>query len=368
MGLSVAICAARESYPCLPLGEQGFFYGHNAALAGLSGHACAEWERECPIMKSSFRRSILTGIVLALAAILALPTLFWVPMAQGVGVASAAPVPSDGFPVTVVDDTGYRLEVTKAPARIVSLAPSNTEILFSLGLGDRLVGVTSACDYPEAAAKIDKIGDYNINVEAVVAKRPDLVVAQSDLQMPVVEKLRELGIPVIAVAPQTMDEVFASMEMIGDAAGEGVRARKVVASLQARVAAVEKAVAGLPESEKPVVFVEIWNDPLMTAGSGTFVDDLVRRAGGRNLAGKVEGWPQISPELVIASKPDAIILTCFNKAEVMERRAWQRIPALVNDAVYELVPDLLVRPAPRLVDGLESLAALFHPDLFKSAK
>ncbi|MDD4793602.1 MAG: cobalamin-binding protein [Firmicutes bacterium] len=305
-------------------------------------------------MKSSFRRPILAGMLLALAMILVLPPL-----------SLAA---SGGFPVAVVDDTGYRLEVRKAPARIVSLAPSNTEILFSLGLGDRLVGVTSACDYPEAAAKIDKIGDYNINVEAVVAKRPDLVVAQSDLQMPVVEKLRELGILVLAVEPKTLDEVFESMEMIGIVSGEAERARKVVALLKARVAAVEKAVAGLPKSKMPVVFVEIWNDPLMTAGSGTFVDDLVRRAGGQNLAGEVAGWPQISPELVIASKPDVIILTCFNKAEVMERIAWQRTPALINDVVYEFVPDLLVRPAPRLVDGLEGLAAIFHPDLFKSAR
>ncbi|MFA7634508.1 MAG: cobalamin-binding protein [Bacillota bacterium] len=305
-------------------------------------------------MKSSFRRPILAGILLALAVILALPAV--------------SPAASDGFPVTVVDDTGYRLEVRKAPARIVSLAPSNTEILFSLGLGDRLVGVTSACDYPEAAAKIDKVGDYSINVEAVVAKKPDLVVAQSELQMPVVEKLRELGIPVLAVEPKTLEEVFESMEMIGIVSGEAERARKVVASLKARVASVGKAVAGLPKSKMPVVFVEIWNDPLMTAGSGTFVDDLVRRAGGRNLAGEVAGWPQISPELVVASKPDVVILTCFNKAEVMERSAWQRTPALINGAVYEVVPDLLVRPAPRLVDGLETLAAIFHPDLFESGK
>ncbi|MFY9135933.1 MAG: cobalamin-binding protein [Bacillota bacterium] len=315
-------------------------------------------------MRSSFIKRTMASIVLALVVILAFSPVPLEASLHADGVDYAASTLSSGFPVTIVDDTGYRLVIKKAPARIVSLAPSNTEILFSIGLGDRLVGVTTACDYPQAAAKIDKIGDYTINVEAVVAKRPDLVVAQSDLQMPVVEKLRELGITVLAVAPKTMDEVFRSMEMIGAAAGEGVRARKVVSSLETRVSAVEKAVAGLPESKRPVAFVEIWNDPLMTAGAGTFIDDLITRAGGRNLAGDVDGWPQISPELVVASKPDVIILTCFNKAEVMARPAWQKIPAVVRGAVYELVPDLLVRPGPRLVDGLEALAAIFHPSLF----
>ena len=275
--------------------------------------------------------------------------------------ASGAPVASGGYPISIVDDTGATVEIPREPARIVSLAPSNTEILFALGLGDRVVGVTTACDYPEAAKKIDKIGDYIINVEAVVAKRPDLVVAVADLQMPVIQKLRELRLRVVAVNPRTIDGVFRAMQIIGDSAGAGSAARRAVDSLNARIAAVESKVAAVPADSRPRVFVEIWNDPLMTAGAGTFVDDLVRRAGGRNIVGHIEGWPQISPETVISSHTDIIILTCFNRDEVMARHEWRRVPAVASGRVFEVHPDLMVRPGPRLVDGLEALASIFHP-------
>ncbi|HNU95161.1 MAG TPA: cobalamin-binding protein [Bacillota bacterium] len=263
------------------------------------------------------------------------------------------------YPISIVDDTGVTVEIPGEPARIVSLAPSNTEILFALGLGDKVVGVTSACDYPEAAKKIDKIGDYNINIEAVVAKRPDLVVAVADLQMPVIQKLRELKMRVVAVNPRTLDEVFRAIQVIGDACGANAAARRTVDGLKARVAAVESKTAVTPADSRPRVFVEIWNDPLMTAGAGTFVDDLVRRAGGRNVVGHIDGWPQISPETVISAHTDVVILTCFNRAEVMARHEWRKVPAIVQGRVFEVHPDLMVRPGPRLVDGLETLAGLF---------
>ncbi len=264
-----------------------------------------------------------------------------------------------GYPVSIVDDTGATIEIPREPARIVSIAPSNTEILFALGLGDKIVGVTSACDYPEAAKKVDKVGDYNINIEAVVAKRPDLVVAVADLQMPVIQKLRELKLKVVAVNPHTLEEVFHAIEVMGNACGAGDAARRMVDSLQARVAAVESKAATAPVDSRPRVFVEIWNDPLMTAGAGTFVDDLVRRAGGRNIVGNIEGWPQISPETVISAHTDIIVLTCFNRAEVMARHEWRKVPAVAEGRVFEIHPDLMVRPGPRLVDGLEALARLF---------
>lgn len=265
-----------------------------------------------------------------------------------------------GYPVSIVDDTGATVEISREPARIVSLAPSNTEILFALGLGNRIVGVTTACDYPEAAKSIDKVGDYNINIEAVVAKRPDLVFAVADLQMPVIQKLRELKLKVVAVNPRTLEEVFHSIQVIGDACGAGTAARKTVDNLRARVAAVELKAVAIPADSRPRVFVEIWNDPLMTAGAGTFVDDLVRRAGGLNIVGQIEGWPQISPETVISSRTDVIVLTCFNRDEVMARREWRKVPAIVSGRVYEVHPDLMVRPGPRLVDGLEALSGLFQ--------
>ncbi len=276
---------------------------------------------------------------------------------------SAGAAPTARFPLSIVDDTGVAVEIPREPVRIVSLAPSNTEILFALGLGDKVVGVTSACDYPEAVKKVDKIGDYNINIEAVVAKRPDLIVAVADLQMPVIQKLRELKLRVVAVNPRTLDEVFHAIQVIGDVAGAGDAARRTADGLRARVAAVESKAAAIPAGSRPRVFVEVWNDPLMTAGAGTFVDDLVKRAGGRNIVGHIEGWPQISPETVISGSTDVVILTCFNRSEVMARHEWRKVPAVVSGRVFEIHPDLMVRPGPRLVDGLEALA-----DLFISAK
>lgn len=266
-------------------------------------------------------------------------------------------------PLAIVDQTGVAIKLERAPERIVSLAPSNTEILFSLGLGSKIVGVTTACDFPAEAKAIDKVGDYNINIEAVVAKHPDLIVAVADLQMAVIEKLRQLKLNVVAVNPSTVEEVFSAIQLIGDVAGRSDAAKARVSELRARMAAVEKRAAGIPASQRPAVFVEIWNDPLMTCGKGTFVNDLVSGAGGRNIFGAVDGWPQISSESVIAARPNVIILTAYNRSEVMGRREWRQVPAIVREQVYEIVPDLLVRPGPRLIDGLEALA-----DIFSKAK
>lgn len=248
----------------------------------------------------------------------------------------------------------------RAPERIVSLAPSNTEILFSLGLGSKIVGVTTACDYPVAAKAIDKIGDYSINIEAVLAKRPDLVVAVSELQAQVIDKLRELKVNVVAVNPTTISEVLDAIQAIGDAAGRSDLASVRVAELRARMAAVAQRTARMPAAQRPTVFVEIWNDPLMTAGGGTFVDDLITAAGGRNIFSSVSGWPQVSHESVVAARPSIVILTAYNLAEATARREWRALPAVVKGQVYEVLPDILVRPGPRLIDGLEALEAIFR--------
>lgn len=279
---------------------------------------------------------------------------------------TAFAAPSGAWPRVVVDDTGARVEITSEPRRIVSLAPSNTEVLFALGLGDRVVGVTTACTYPAEAQKKAKVGDYNISVEKVVGLAPDLVVAVSSLQEAVISQLRGLGIKVVAVNPTTFDETMAAITLIGKATGADAAAARIVNDAKARIDAVQARVARVPAARRVKVFVEIWNEPLMTAGKGTFVDDLVRLAGGVNIAGSVQGWAQFSPETVIAQNPDVVILTNFNKAEALSRAAWQGISAFRKGQVFEANPDLLVRPGPRLIDGVEWLARTFYPELFKS--
>lgn len=279
---------------------------------------------------------------------------------------AASAAQSGAWPRVIVDDTGARVEIASEPRRIVSLAPSNTEVLFALGLGDRVVGVTTACTYPPEAQKKAKVGDYNISVEKVVGLSPDLVVGVASLQEAVISQLRSLGVPVVAINPTTFDETMAAITLIGRATGAEAAAARIVGDAKARVDAVQAVVNKVPATRKVKVFVEIWNEPLMTAGRGTFVDDLIRLAGGVNIAGSVQGWAQFSQEAVIAQDPDVVILTNFNKAEALSRAAWQGISAFKKGQVYEANPDLLVRPGPRLIDGVEWLARTFYPDLFKS--
>ncbi|MGE5592778.1 MAG: ABC transporter substrate-binding protein [Betaproteobacteria bacterium] len=271
-----------------------------------------------------------------------------------------------GEAITVTDDLGRIVTLPHRPARIVSTAPSNTEILFALGLGDKVVGVTDSCDYPPEAKAKPKVGAVQLNYEKIVAMSPDLVVAVGSLQRQAITRLSELGVTVLAVDPKSIDGVLHAITLIGKATGAQDRASELVRELSGRMKRVAQKLAGLAQSERPRVFVEIWGEPLMTAGPGTFVDELVYAAGGWNIAHDAKGeWPEFSAEAVIERDPDVVILTNFNKAEALARRAWQGISAYKAGRVYEVNPDLLVRPGPRLVDGLETLAALLHPELFR---
>ena len=268
--------------------------------------------------------------------------------------------------ITVTDDLGRVVTLSHPPARIISTAPSNTEILFALGLGDKVVGVTDSCDYPPEAKTKPKVGAVELDYERIVAMSPDLVVAVGSLQRQAISRLSELGVAVLAVDPKSIDGVLRAITLIGRATGAQDRASRLVGELRGRIDRVAQKLARLTQSERPRVFVEIWGEPLMTAGPGTFVDELVSAAGGRNIAHDADGeWPVFSAEAVIERDPDVVILTNFNKAEALARRAWQGISAYRTGRVYEVNPDLLVRPGPRLVDGLETLAALLHPELFR---
>ncbi len=269
-------------------------------------------------------------------------------------------------PVTITDDLGREVAIPRAPRRIVSIAPSNTEILFALGLGDRVAGVTDSCDYPEEAKAKPKVGAVDVDYEKILEIAPDLVVAVGSLQRQAIDRLTELGVPVLAVNPKSLDGVLSAISMIGTAAGVEARARALTAQLRERIEAVESRVSGERTSRRPRVFVEIWNDPLMTAGPGTFIDELIAAAGGENVAhDAMAEWPQIDAEAVIQKDPEVIVLTNFNLEEALARPAWQTIAAYRSGRVFEVDPDLLVRPGPRLVQGLEELARLLHPEAFE---
>ena len=249
--------------------------------------------------------------------------------------------------------------------RIVSMAPNVTEMLFAIGLSDEIVGVTDFCDYPEAARKKARIGGYNNpNIEAILALTPDLIVATPDgYSKERIQKLDEAGMPVFLVNPIMIDEILEAMLSLGRVTGKESKAKQVVMNLRARVDAVKEAASLISAEDRPKVFYEIGRDPLITAGPGNFVDNLITVAGGVNIASDASSdWPNYSVEAVIMKAPDIIITASHTGSVENTADTWHRyrtIPAVQNNKIYTVDPDILLRPGPRIADGLEELQRLF---------
>lgn len=252
---------------------------------------------------------------------------------------------------------------TPSDLRIVSLAPNVTEILFALGLGDRLVGVTSVCDYPPAAKDIRVIGQFGApNIEALVEVRPTLVIA-TDLSPTKAVRLRELGeLAILKVKQNDFEGLFSSIIHIGRATGTQANAQRLVSQLRRRVEKVEEKHASLPEGQRPAVFVEISPKPIYTAGQRSFISEMLAKAGARNVADTLdEPFAKVTSEQVIRWNPDVIILGYMGPAAgaaetVSKRIGWDSIDAVRNHRIIDDIhPDLLLRPGPRIVDGLEAL-------------
>ena len=271
------------------------------------------------------------------------------------------------FPITVTDEAGNAVTVPAEPERIVSLSPSHTEILFALGLGGRLVGTTTYCNYPPEVADTPRVGGFSdVDLEQVVGLAPDLVLASTIHSTEVVPRLEELGIAVFVVNPPTVLAVLDSILTIGFITGQARAAAVLVAEMQERIDAILEAVAG---AAKPEVFWELGPD-LYTAGPGSFIDDLITLAGGKNVAADAQSqWPQLSAETIIVKDPEIIVLADHNYGEtaamVEARPGWADVAAVKEGRMVELAnDDVFSRPGPRIVEGLEFLARVFHPDRF----
>ena len=269
------------------------------------------------------------------------------------------------FPVKLRDDSGVELRLARRPARIVSLSPSATEILFALGLEKKVVGVTRYCDYPPAAKAKEKIGDLNLDYEKIVALRPELVLAVGNMPAQSLARLRSLGLAVLAYSPTDLTSVMGAVEKIGLVTGRQQEARELTAAMRRRVQAVRDKLATLMETEKPRVFVEIWMDPVMTAGPGTFTAELIRLAGGRDIAADAKPWSPFSQELVLVRNPQIIISQCGSAAQIVKRPSWATLAAVRDGRVHDVDQNLFSRPGPRLVEALEILARLLHPARFR---
>ena len=272
--------------------------------------------------------------------------------------------------VNVTDLIGRHMTIPKDPRRVVSLAPNITEIVYALGQAHRLVGATTYSDYPAAADKLPKVGSYvHLDLERIISLAPDLCLAIKDGNpIASVSRLESLGVPVYAVDPRDLESVMDSMSRIGGLLQAQERAEALVRVMRRRLQVVESLVA--KTNHRPGLFFQIGVSPIVSVGTNTFIHELIVRAGARNLSAGNISYPRFSKEQVLGMSPDIIIVTSMARAAVTEKLKqdwyqWTDLPAVKNERIYFKDSNLFDRPSPRLVDALEILVRLIHPEMFE---
>jgi iron complex transport system substrate-binding protein len=279
------------------------------------------------------------------------------------------------FPVTLTDDLGREITVAARPERIVSMAPSITEVLFAVGAGPQVTGVTKYCSYPpDAQTGREIVGGFSaksLSVETIVSLKPDLVFAAGGSHQTVTEALEAAGLTVVNFEPTDLDGVYANLLAAGQLTGNAAQAEEVVAEMRGRVEKVTAAVADIPEDARPTVFYEVWDEPLMTAGPTTLIGQVITLAGARNIFDDVtEQWPTVSAEAVVARNPQVIVGPSshgegLTREKIGARPGWAALPAVQNGAIVIVDGDTISRSGPRIADALEAVAAGLHPERFK---
>ncbi|MGB9750564.1 MAG: helical backbone metal receptor [Caldisericia bacterium] len=268
------------------------------------------------------------------------------------------------YPVTrIKDDLGSEITFYEKPKRIISLAPSNTEILFSLGLNKEIIGVTEYCDYPDDAKKKEKIGGFsNPNLEKIYTLKPDFVFGIRGNPKDTLINLKKLNINVLAFDPKNVDELFDLILKIGKLVDKREEANNLVSGMKEKKDLIIKKSESL---KKKKVYLEIWNNPYMSVGENTYLNNLIEEVGGINIAKKAKGdWPILSQESIITENPEVIIIAYMgqNIEEILNRPGWENIDAVKNKRIYYINPDLIFRLGPRIIDGMEELFNLIHKD------
>lgn len=322
-----------------------------------------------------FRKNLILTLLIALVAACApapQPTATVVPVSTEISVTDIVATEAVAEGLSFTDGLGREVTLAAPAQRIVSLAPSNTEILFAVGAGDQVIGRDEFSDYPAEAASIESVGGSmgEYSAEAIVALEPDLVLAAEINTPELVSQLEDLGLTVYYLSnPTTIEEMYTNLEIVGQLTGHDTT--EMVDSLKARVAAVDEKIA--PISSRPSVFYEIdASDPSKpwTYGPGSFGNLLIERAGGFNIASDApDSYPQLSLEQVVVANPSVILLGDsmwgVTPESVLDREGWNTILAVQNNQIFPIDDNLISRPGPRLVDGLEALAKILHPGLFE---
>jgi iron complex transport system substrate-binding protein len=287
---------------------------------------------------------------------LGLALLFWLLGAQAAG-----------FGLEMTDEAGRRVQLTGVPSRIVALAPSIAECLFALGLDQEVVGVTEHTNFPPQAASRPKVGSYvHLQLEAIVALRPDLVLATRDGNpREQIRRLEELGLKVFVLDPRSLEGLFRTLLCLGELLGRQQVAEAVVSQMRDRIEGIRRSLEHKP---RPRVLLQVGAQPLVVAGTETLQDHLIGLAGGQNVAGSLgKGYPMLGLERVMTLAPEIILISSMAdpRGAEQERNRWKRwkeIPAVKSGRIYVLDGDLIDRPSPRVVEGLEEMARIIHPE------
>jgi len=279
------------------------------------------------------------------------------------------------YPLTLKDDLGREVKLAQQPQRIVSLAPSITEILFAVGAGPQVVGVTKYCNYPpEAGQGREIVGGFSaksLSVEKIIGLKPDLVFAGGATHKPVSEALEAAGLTVFNFDPKDFAGVYADILAAGALTGHAAQAEKVVADMKARVAKVTAVTAAIPPDQRVRVFYEVWDEPLMTAGPASFIGQVIELAAGVNIFADVkEQYPTVSAEAVVSRNPQVILGPSshgegLTAEKIAGRPGWKELAAVQAGRIVIIDGDIISRPGPRLVDALEAVARGLYPERFK---
>jgi iron complex transport system substrate-binding protein len=277
------------------------------------------------------------------------------------------PISVEGQERLLIDGIGRKVKIPHSAKRIVSLAPSITEILFALGLNEEIVGVTSFCDYPEAALAKPKIGGFvNPSIEKIISLKPDLIMGTRDgNRLETIHRLNDLGFSVYVVNPKGFDGVIKTIQNIGEIVARKDESKRIIKNTMTRKENIVRLTQSLP---KPKVFFQIGNAPIITVGRGSLGDDLISLAGGKSISeDELVTYPLYSIETILSKAPEIIIMSSMESKKDYSNlikwwQNWKSIPAVKESAIYVIDSDLVDRPTPRMLEGLEALAKMIHPE------
>jgi iron complex transport system substrate-binding protein len=280
--------------------------------------------------------------------------------------------PAYGTSCLVIDEIGREVYLPSSPQKIVSLAPNITETLFALGLGSEIAGVTLFCNYPEEAKKKPKVGGLiNLSLETIVSLEPDLIIATADgNRKETIDQLENIGLPVYVINPRNVMEILGMISHIGMITGREGEAERLTRNLEERI---ENVLAHREGLSRPRVFMQVGMDAMISAGRNTFLNELITMAGGDNIAGdSAIRYPRFGTEEIIIKNPEYIIVSSMKKGDSLKRaremwKRWDAISAVKNNNIHIIDSDIITRPSPRIISGLEELFTIIHPEALQNS-